>query len=364
MKRFNIVVLICVLGLVSLTSSVKALAGGSLLTSSRIPAFAFPSSEYIQVPGSLIEITNRPILRAQDGLTTCCAHAAVTLYVQAACRQNPKLDCTTMDERMIPSALSLAAIAETRGPADLKKNNSLSINNRTSIEQILIRGAEAYQVFSEACFPMNQFVARFNKGSAVEKVKASREVFLKLNQAYDKAKLEGSYACLECLNKELQADFGISTDIQKITEALTANSFDEFLHWILLGNCDKTNRFRSSNYRRWPEVISKEPAKIDDAIIKVQQLVKDKMAVGLYVCPYDIPTGDIAKCRGGNHCLVITGYQKVCKPNGDCRELVQVQSSWGLDWQHENNEGWLDAKTLLTHSDLGRSTQLIHILNL
>ncbi len=366
MNRINIVVLIFSLFL-SLTlslSSQNAHSQAALLVSRATPAFAFPAKDYVLAKDSLIEINNLPVLHPQDGLPTCCSHAAVTLWTQTACRINPKLDCAKLTASQIPSALSLAALAEEGPAVVLKKNNPLSIEQLHGLKYILDQASVSAMVFADSCFPFDQFVARFNKGDKYEKARASREVFIKLKKEYEKTKLEATYSCIECLNKELQEDFGISADIQKITEALKEQNFDRFLHKILLGSCAYFIKFRSPNYRLWPEAKTKEPIEIDATILKIKELLNQKMAVGMDVCPYETPKGNTQSCRGGSHCLVVTGYQKVCKSNGDCRELFQVQNSWGLDWQRENNNGWIDAETLLNHSDVGRSSQILSILNL
>jgi hypothetical protein len=47
--------------------------------------------------------------------------------------------------------------------------------------------------------------------------------------------------------------------------------------------------------------------------------------------------------------VVITGYKSLCKKEkpSDCRDVLKIQNSWGDDWQKRNDDGWLDAQTLL-----------------
>ncbi len=357
------VVLIFAADLVLLSNIQTAYAAGALLNTQPTPSIAYPSSDYQLVNDSLIQIPNLPVLHSQDGLPTCTANVAVNLYLQTACRENPEVDCANLKPNQIPSALSLLAVTMEPHSGPYKKNNPLPIDKMFKLKSILKRAEDAGNVFANSCFSMDQFVARFTKGNRFEKVKAQREVFLKLRRAYDKAKLESS-PCIECLDKEMQQDFGIGSDIQKITFALQQDSFEKFLHRVLLGSCQDAFHIRSINYRMWPEKTTNEPAKYDEVLGKFKQLLTDKMSFGVEFCPYDLPKGDIDECPGGGHEVLVTGYKKVCNARGDCRDLLQVQNSWGPEWQAANNDGWIDAKTLVQYADIGRSSQILYILNL
>ena len=50
---------------------------------------------------------------------------------------------------------------------------------------------------------------------------------------------------------------------------------------------------------------------------------------------------------GFGHALVIEGYRQMCDRKGTCVDSLKVRNSWGDNWQKENNDGWVDAKTLV-----------------
>jgi hypothetical protein len=49
------------------------------------------------------------------------------------------------------------------------------------------------------------------------------------------------------------------------------------------------------------------------------------------------------------HCLLISGYKQVVNPNNlnDKKQLFKIHNSYGIEWQLEHNNGWVDAENFI-----------------
>ncbi len=339
--------------LLSTVSFLALVFWGELSLSLSHKAFTPVSSSYA-VTVSKEEVNNIPPVISIDGLPICCAEAARTLFLQDACQHNTKLDCNSLKPNIIPSVLSMAALAGEASGGTLKTNNFLSIDDIHGMEYVLHQSQNAGVVYAESCYQFDQFVAKYNTGTLEEKADASRNAFIALKDKYNKSKLEAS-TCLECLDKELRTDFNISLQLEEIRDALKEDSFERFLHKILLGSCKQVVKFHLRALGpAWPPAdLTPSSAK---SIEKIIAILHSQAAVGMNVM--------IENSKGGydSHCIVITGYRKDCKTkeSTDCKELLHVHNSWGADWQTYNNDGWVDAEPLLAQAKLGKDSHLVY----
>ena len=318
-----------------------------------------------------------------DGLSICGAATANTLFLQSICLRK-KMVCSGIDPATIPSILSFAAIggealdaADENSPVELKPNNPLYIDRAMDPYYILKKAGRAKKVYAASCYAFDRFVARFDKGSPREKAIASGATFIKLQTSYTKLReMESRGVCTECLNaivNELKADFDIFDSISDIQEALKKDeTFQQFLHRLLLGSCKTTIPFSPKIYVQWPENKSATGApSYDEAVEQIKKVLDTGTALGMNLCTDKIPQGNLSDCAG--HALVVSGFRKSCKTvaactlSADdpqlkelCRDMIQIHNPWGADWQSMNNDGWVDARTLIQHADIGRSTQLMY----
>lgn len=140
---------------------------------------------------------------------------------------------------------------------------------------------------------------------------------------------------------------GAKTDLEAIESGLVKASFETFLYTSIFDSCeDQTKLTGYPKTIMYPE-NSNSKVSYSDLLNKSKEVLKTGVPFVLDgVCPF---------YRGkqcvGTHSVAVAGYRKVCKKDGSCRDLLKVHNSWGEDWQRKNNDGWVDAESLLTRKD-------------
>jgi hypothetical protein len=169
-------------------------------------------------------------------------------------------------------------------------------------------------------------------------------------------------------------DFEIKASSQEILAAFGQDSFAMFLDKMLIPEHCREKQLSSikPGYKVATFPKEKLPPGEESYNATLEQIKSvlgtQKVPIGLSFCAQ---AGKLTKksmddCRpkdekgttsvaGGTHSLVISGYRKVCKKgkpetSDNCYDAVQVQNSWGIDWQQSNQDGWVDAKELLQRS--------------
>ncbi|UOF00834.1 C1 family peptidase [Bdellovibrio reynosensis] len=198
--------------------------------------------------------------------------------------------------------------------------------------------------FAESCYPFDGVVNKHG-----DDPKVSDAVLKRLRDLYqtNKKKTEGE-ACLECISKAAQEDLKSNTNFSDIKRALSKGTFEEFLYYLTLGTdqisacSDLVEIDPPAKFKFYPD--KNKSASPKETIDKIREVLQEGYPLALDgICPIKIN----GECKG-LHSLVITGYREQCtKDNSQCRQVVRVQNSWGEEWQRENNDGWVDAETLL-----------------
>ncbi len=354
MRRYNFIVQI--FALLLCLSFANDLAFADAQPSSETAAFVIPTNDYVE-SGSSSEVSYMPAVHSQLALPICCAMAAVTLYMQHDCKIEDTSDCASTPLDRVPSALSLAALANSKNGPSLRKDNPISLDKGAGLEFLLLKARDSGLILPESCFPYDQFSARYAQGTINDKVQASRGAFDELRKLYVEQRQKHDVNTCSII----ESKFGIFSDVKNVNDALNESSFESFLHHLLLGNCDTGLEFTVSSHVVWPRKMSTTPVTYDDAFIKIKQVLNQNTPIGISLCPNEIPqTNDVGNCKTGSHCAVISGYKKVCKESS-CIDLVKIHNSWGADWQAENNDGWVLAKPLLEHAAIGKASQLLYL---
>lgn len=314
----------------------------------KVDAFATLGSQFKVEQTSILQAPNMPPPTTQDSLGVCTGFSSWALVQQYHC-QRKGLDCGKLEPKDKISPLQMAAFS--RDPDD----DSLDPQDRLNYETIPDGGSGATALLNaigfvkraaaDSCFPWDQFVNRHGDDPTVYTA-----MFDKLKKAFDQNKTEGS-TCVECLSKNLQKDFDLKKDNVKLLEALNEKTYEHFLYAIFLKNHkdDPVEKYCVDSIKLGKEAKFEMFPATEKTFTNPKELmgvIKDLLKKG-----YPINMDGICIERSGDKCiskhsLAIKGYRKACKPNGECREVLQLQNSWGKSWQAEYDDGWVDAETL------------------
>ncbi len=305
------------------------------------PAFTTLSAQYNPVISSQILVKNMPGFHSQDGFPGCGGWAASTIFLHYQCKEENK-NCPNPppSPKDIPSPLFMSTFGIKASA------NALPFSNPDghSVAGVLQGFKDKSYAKSDSCYPFDQFVSDHKNDR--EKMK---DLFLKLKTDYDKSKSEGT-ACIDCLVSELNKDFSFQnnnvTDLRAtVTKALSAESFDKFLYAIFMKDCKAgVSITKMYDIQFWPPENTKPS--FEETMNKVKSVLNEQRPFTITSCLTEIKRA--AQCSTA-HGFVISGYRKYCKGDGKCREALRVHNSWGMDWQKENNDGWVDAETLYNH---------------
>lgn len=218
------------------------------------------------------------------------------------------------------------------------------------------------QLVKESCAPYDQVVYKRyiedNKGQRTSSYYQNQyEGILFLEQAYKKIKNEEkSELCIDCSVKTVNDIKQSLTSLKiKNSELLSLikeiETFDErkFVSKILISN----DCYQDKNMLKLPRFKygSYGAASINNNIKEMQKKIEMLLAQSI--------TPELLHCSGaldgqskrhcGSHAVIIQGQRKWCNKQV-CSIEYKLKNSWGMDWQEVNNDGWVDAQTLLLYS--------------
>ena len=315
--------------------------------------YVIPSLGYSDVANSVIEIPNMPRIRSQDHLGICHAFSATALAQKYYCDLQKIQNCSEVSPEKEISPLSVLSFSKID---EKKKIENILINDRSlNIKEggysflNLWNAQESFSFFQEACFPFDQFVERFGQSKEMMNTTIS-----KLERYYNKNKKSSTEAdaveaCPSCLQDENEVKNLVASIFpqdkyqKKIEYGLTKNSFPEFLYETLFAaGCKKIN-MPSPKVNLYPDFNQEST----DA--ELANKIKEVLASGV---PLQISNvSAVSNNVKENHHFVISGFKKVCKPNGECLDLVKAHNSWGKEWQDKAKGGWLVLNDLLVNKE-------------
>lgn len=329
-------------------------------------------SSYKPIVASQVSL-DMPPTRSQDTVGICGAVTACQIIDEANCAVNKIADCKSMSTQHRCSQLDIARYlrqAPTKtGFLDSSDFKGLNLLNGDGVH-IAIQNFIHYtkKVARESCAPFDQVVAKVDDRKDAEKLEQS--LWKRLENLYSAYRRE-SEKCGKCaldnitasgLESELREHYSLKASNQEMLAAFAEKSFDLFLEKLLIpfecGDMRNVLRFKGNwNFQTFPTQAGGK-ANYVQMIDKIKEtLAQKRRPIALSFCAQEpLEAGSRKECEsikdttkvvGGQHSVVIRGYRRVCNSQNKCYDAVQVQNSWGEGWQQQNDDGWVDARTLL-----------------
>ncbi len=315
--------------------------------------YVVPSPGYSDVVNSIIEIPNMPRIRNQHHLGICHAFSATALAQKFYCDLQKIQNCSeaTPEKEISPlSVLSFSKIDKKKALENILINDrSLDLKKGGYAFLNLWNAQESFSFFQEACFPFDQFLEKYGKSEEMMDLTISR-----LERFYNKNKrlsteTDVAEACPSCIQEENEVKNLVASVFpedkyrNKIEYGLTKNSFPEFLYETLFAaGCRKIN-MPSPQVNLYPDFNQE----VTDS--ELVNKIKEVLASGV-----PIQISNVSSVRNNvkeNHHFVISGFKKVCWPNGECLDLVKAHNSWGKEWQDKTKGGWIVLNNLLINKE-------------
>ncbi|WP_373998632.1 hypothetical protein [Bdellovibrio bacteriovorus] len=317
------------------------------------------------------EIKNMPRITSQDGLGICYAHVAATLMQAENCRVL-KQECSSLPEEELFSPLDVSRFGTARDESEPQDYRStyeglqgvLSGGNphNAAIIGALAVGSSA----NEACVSLDKILSKMN--SRGETVEAQVALWNRLKESFDKYKKNKD--CPTCLNdiyatakSDIDENLNLTKTNEEVLKAFAQDTYDKFLDDLLgAKKCVRAKQQaffenRNATYETYPESNPKNPKKLKSPVsaAQIKEKIKEILRGGrpLALAGVCLADGKVNSCPDeANHAVVVAGYRQICKADGKCRESLKVVNSWGKAWQDEFNGGWVDADTLMAHTQI------------
>ncbi|WP_408096545.1 hypothetical protein ACJVC5_16020 [Peredibacter sp. HCB2-198] len=304
------------------------------------PYYTAPEG-FEETSGTRKEISPNTPIKAQDGIGVCYGFSATSLLEHYRCKELA-LNCNDPRERL--SSLDVTSYYQ-KGELEEGGNAFRIFSN---LEQM-----KNPRIALEECAKFSDLVYRINMGnySYTEEEKNGWNL---LAQKWNEYKGIGITRndCVNCLVESIKKELtNLQTPAEQIREAfVNARDLNDFLYRsILPKKClspeetvsipkFKPNNFPLYNEKLTPESLNK----------KIQSLLLSDIPVEMGICTQ--PLEDKTKCAHGSaHSVALFGIKEVCQGR-DCRAMVKVKNSYGMSWQRQFDDGWIDLNTLVESS--------------
>lgn len=316
---------------------------------------------------SVISVDVMPRVRSQDSVGLCCTFSAATLIDQANCQAANKdgQACAAASDDLRASTLDLARYSEYAGEGMDEELRAVyeGIKEGCKVPVVARNAMLTQRVAKESCAPFVQITSGIENPDAVE-----GGLWNRFKQIYQKNKrINPDESCPTCEAQaaSIKSEFSLKAENKDILASFGQDTYNKFLDKLLIPEECGAKRKALKLLGKW-EVgtypISSSFTAQDDDKSKEQKMIEEikrvlsglRRPVAIDYCA-DVPFNKDQKCELG-HAVVIKGYRKVCEtenPN-KCRNMFQVQNSWGEKWQRDNDQGWVDGDEILrrTHHDL------------
>lgn len=341
-----------------------------------IPAFSPLGSEYAHDQLTPLEAQNMPRIASQDGLGICYACVAATMMQSENCRATkPSVGCENLPKSQLFSQLDLTRIVPPSPGNEIH-------TARSSYEGLKIEGdgtggnphataiiAALYttRVANEACLDLATIVNKMT--SRNESVKLQEAMWERMKGSFKKAKEKGCQTCLDdayaTAKQELKENLNLNVSHEELLSAFAVDTYDKFLDKLTgASKCTSNEQnaffrpYKKVTYEQFPKKFEPDRKKMEQMFIeKSKEVLQQGRPLALTgIC---IGTESAESCQSANrHASVIAGYRRICNkekenmPGAKCRDVFKVVNCWGESWQQENNGGWVDASTLLRHTEI------------
>lgn len=292
-------------------------------------------NSYVQ-KGEEINITPVTPIKSQDGIGLCYGFSATSLLENYRCREL-NLNCNNPHEFL----------------------SSLDVTSYYGRER-LVEGGDTYRILAhlesgrkkiarEECIKFSALVHQMaDKQNKVTKDEKRGWVFLttKWNE-YKGLGDNKRNDCVSCLAESIKSTLvNVKTPADQIKSAfIEAHTLEEFLYKALLpAQCMQDEQaavmpaFVTKAYPGYNDKFSEEAL-----MAKIETILRNNIPVELGIC-----TSNARPCgKDSGHSIALFGIKEVCsKRTSECRKVVKVKNSYGMTWQNQHNDGWIDLKTL------------------
>lgn len=292
-----------------------------------------------------ISVSNLPKVRSQGGFGSCVGFTTSTVAQHFLCKENNIKNCANLPDSKLISPFHMLGFSFTTN--DRAFGGDLDSHSHTIFggfsDRALNNLTKAGLSHAESCYPYDQLVRKYgNDNKTVDKM------LERLQALYKKNKSTEAGSCVDCVKKAMQTDMFSRATTEDIETALRAKTFEEFLYHATIGAFMDTNGCEDIVEIDPPAKAETYPPKnvkktYESSMQKIKDVLKNGNIIAMDgICPYVKN-----KSCTGKHSVVITGYRKQCTTSGDCRDLIRVHNSWGQEWQQRNNDGWVDAQSLI-----------------
>lgn len=318
--------------------------------------FTMSPKEYSKIEDA-VEVPNMPRVRSQDALGVCYAFAATTVMQHALCQKNG-WDCQNLKpEQEISDAGMMMDAIDQQGVRYFQNVGSSGTQAVSTFQK--------FPIITNKCAPFDVIVNKSEDPAVAARMQD--QMWDRLWDAREKTwnawKVDDCKECAKQIavtaieNEEKNGNLKFNssrTQVEKL-KAFTRESGEKMMEQLLVPErCRKEETMpQTLGDLKWKPVPPDGASAEDDFVINsVKEHFKNKktpMMLGVGIID-DCPDKPKKLCRLGGHEIVVSGYRKACNPQGKCIEEFKVHNSWGQRWQEQNNDGWLDARALLSPS--------------
>ena len=301
---------------------------------------------YKEVPGSRIEIPNMPPVKEQGWAPACRAFSLAALLQKYTCEKwkNDIPDCSHPPPDSEISYFGMMAYTSVRISG---QGSSQVFGKFLDLDNSSKNWGSAYDLL-ESFRSHNKLFLEGCKKYDVLFTKPKEELFDRLKDIYKSRNFKGDGA-LSGPRLELDRVLSTSANSKIITTALKKETYEEFLYSVLFEGCrEESFPVGGWSTRAYPEDgVDVGPADIKAMILKALQ--RGKVAWIPSVC---LSAGTDGLCdENQSHAVLVSGYRRAQR-GASFIDLFKIHNSWGLQWQRENNDGWVDAELFV--SSMGR----------
>lgn len=345
-----------------------------------IPAFSLPSSAYSFDQIKPEEAQNMPRIASQDGLGICYACVAATMMQSENCRlTKPKGGCENLPPKELFSQLDLTRIVPPEQGGQISGARSAYEGLKWDSEgdgggdphaTAIIASLYTKKVANEACLALDTIVNKMT--SRGESTSAQEAMWARIKRHY--FAIKNSKNCRTCesdayatAKEDIEKNLTLNLSNQELLEAFSAESYDKFLDQLTgASKCMSTEQsaffqpYKRVVYEQYPKELETDRKRFESQFIeKTREVLQKGRPLALTgIC---LGEEDANNCKPNNrHASIIAGFRRVCdkrnerEPGAKCRNLLKIVNCWGKSWQNENNDGWIDAETLMKHTKMQR----------
>lgn len=305
------------------------------------------------------EVPTMPKARVQGGLPICYAASAAVMLDEYTCFKNNNTNCEALPDSERVSMIDISRLSEYIVDGDDRRDRWKYHG--------LKQGGSIFVVLLNAYYTGTYVPMSCLKDTAIDLLgwspKTKRDAILQ-GQMWDEfkafhARLNGRELSMNEA-AALKVQYTLQQDTAVIQAAMKETTWPLVLEKLLVPqSCsdDWENQIsppaKMDKPKLFPEDLENDmPRRTNykEAIAKGRSLIcESHRPFGLNFCAVTKGSKSSIECaaKGYGHGVVVHGYRRVCDASGKkCIDSVRVMNSWGDGWQAENQDGWVDAKTL------------------